>query len=119
MSRFLIAGGGRDQGHRHCDKEHQSRENNAAAKAVRQHSYRNAGQRTQQNRYCDQKGGLCGREMKLLAKLWGEGTDEAPCGEAHRERHGAEQQMLTLCRLRFSASMLIGKPFADCMPRSQ
>ena len=52
MSRFLIAGGGWDQGHRHGDKKHQNGENNPASKTVGQHSNRNARERAQQNWYC-------------------------------------------------------------------
>lgn len=60
---------------------------------IRKHSYRKAGQGTQQNWNCDQKSGLCGGEVKLLAKLRGKCADEALCREANRERYSPKEQM--------------------------
>jgi len=41
-----------------------------------------------------------------LAKMRGEGADEAPCREANRKRYGAEQQMLLCADCGFSVSLL-------------
>jgi hypothetical protein len=86
-----VADRGWDEGDGHGNEEHQNRENRATAEAIRQHSHRDTSQRPQQNRNCDQKRGLRRREAKQLAKMRGEGANQAPCRETHGEGYGSEE----------------------------